>query len=205
MKKHLAVMAFSVLAGTAWGESNPAGFMIGGGVSFDTGNFGDQLEDELDAFGPGYSVEDDGASTGQDIYLGYAFGGASSLRLGYKRFGTQEGEARLNGVKTGDYEVDADGVYVAADLLFPLTETFFLGGTLGLQNWDGDVTARNPVSSMKASSDGRDFFYGVRAKFLFNEGRGGLVAGYNRYSFEDEAGDELEYDSLQIGLEGYFF
>ena len=76
---------------------------------------------------------------------------------------------------------------------------------MGIQNWDGEVTARNPLSSIKSSSDGRDFFYGVRAKFLFNEKRGGVVIGYNRYSFEDENGDDLEYDSLQIGLEGYFY
>ncbi len=31
------------------------------------------------------------------------------------------------------------------------------------------------------------------------------MIGYNRYSFEDENGDDLEYDSLQIGLEGYFY
>ncbi|MEQ3634832.1 outer membrane beta-barrel protein [Alcanivorax sp.] len=205
MKKCLAVMALGLLASSAWGEAKPAGFMLGAGVSFDTSNFGDEIEDELDRTGPGYSVDDDGAATGQDIYLGYAFGGASSLRLGYKWFGTQEGEVHQYGVKTGEYEVDADGVYVAADLLFPLSETFFLGGTLGIQNWDGEVTARNPVSSTKSSSDGRDFFYGVRAKLLFNEKRGGVVIGYNRYSFEDESGDDLEYDSLQIGLEGYFY
>ena len=40
----------------------------------DTGNFADELEDVL---GSGFNVEDDGASTGPDLYLGYAFSGAS--------------------------------------------------------------------------------------------------------------------------------
>ncbi len=58
-----------------------------------------------------------------------------------------------------------------------------------------------PVSGKYQS---QHFFYGLRGKLLVNEGRGALVAGYSLYSFEDEYGEELEYNSLSIGFEGYF-
>lgn len=213
MKKSLpALMAvvattFSV---SGWAETNtpataqPGGFMLGAALGFDSGNFADELEDELAFFGPGFEVDDDGAAVGTDLYLGYVFGGASSFRLGYRQFGEQSGDVTYFGAKTGDYSVEADGLYMAVDLMLPLNEKLFIGGTLGLQNWDGEVTARNAFESSSASSDGRDFFYGLRGKLLINEGKGAVVAGYSLYNFEDEYGEELEYNSLSIGFEGYF-
>ncbi|MQX52413.1 outer membrane beta-barrel protein [Alcanivorax sediminis] len=205
-----ALIAAATCAVNAWAETSaPAstqsgGFMLGAGLGFDSGNFSEELEDELAFIGPGFDVDDDGADIGKDLYLGYVFGGASSFRFGYREFGEQSGDVTYFGNKTGDYVLEADGVYMAVDLLLPLNETLFVGGTLGLQNWDGKVTARNAFFSSTESTDGRDFFYGLRGKLLVNEGRGALVAGYSLYSFEDEYGEELEYNSLSIGFEGYF-
>ena len=80
----------------------------------------------------------------------------------------------------------------------------FTWGALGLQNWDGESITTTALGTSKSSSDGRDFFYGLRGKCLFNQGNGGIVAGYTFYSFEDEMGEELEYNSLNLGVEGYF-
>lgn len=178
--------------------------MLGAALGFDSSNFAEELEDELDFFGNGFNVDEDGAGIGTDLYLGYVFGGASSFRFGYRQFGEQSGDVTFNGIKTGDYTVEADGIYLAVDLMLPLNEKLFVGGTLGLQNWDGKVTARNASFSSSDSSDGRDFFYGLRGKALINQGKGAIVAGYSLYSFEDEYGAELEYDAFSIGFEGYF-
>jgi hypothetical protein len=184
----------------------PSGFMVGGGLSLDRGDFGEQLEDEFQAFvSQDITTDDDGFDTGLDAYIGYAFGGASSLRFGYRKFGEQSGDINVSGLGFGGYSVEADGTYLAADLLFPLSENFYLGGTLGLQNWDGDITLSAPGVRDRLSEDGRDFFFGLRTKYLINEGRAALVASYNRYSFEVEGGDDLKYSSLQLGLEAYFF
>ncbi len=202
MKKTLVVMLCSLAASGVWAEESPSrGLMVGAGVGIDTGNFADELEDEL---GSGFNVDDDGANTGADLYVGFAFGGASSVRLGYRKFGEQAGEVSFGGAKIGEYEVDADGLYLAADLMFPVADAVYLGGTLGLQRWDGESTTRTASGTSRASSEGSDFFYGVRGKFLFNQGKAGVVAGYTLYRFEDERGDELEYDSISLGLEGYF-
>lgn len=203
MKKVLMMTLVVLTAGNAWAaeESLGGGFLVGGGFARDAGNFADELEDAL---GGGFNVEDDGASVGPDLYLGYAFSGASSVRVGYRQFGEQSGEVFTGGTRIGEYEVDADGLYFAADIMFPLADTVYLGGTLGLQNWDGESTTTTALGTSKSSSDGRDFFYGLRGKFLFNQGKGGIVAGYTFYSFEDEMGEELEYNSLSLGVEGYF-
>ena len=183
----------------------PSGFMVGGGFALDRGDFGEQLEDEFQAFvSPDITTDDDGFDTGLNAYLGYAFGGASSLRFGYRKFGEQSGDIKVSGMGLGSYGVEADGTYLAADLLFPLSENFYLGGTLGLQNWDGDIVLTGPGIREKFSEDGRDFFFGLRTKYLINEGRAALVGSYNRYSFEVEGGDDLEYNSFQLGLEAYF-
>lgn len=213
MNKSMVSLLMVVMASwsvAAWGETTESkapqqgGFMVGAALGFDSGNFADELEDELAFYGNGYDVDEDGAEIGTDLYLGYVFGGASSFRLGYRKFGEQSGNVTLNGVKTGDYSVEADGLYLAVDLMLPLNDAIFVGGTLGLQNWDGEVTARNALFSASDSADGRDFFYGLRGKVLVNQGKGAVVAGYSLYSFEDEYGDELEYNSFSIGFEGYF-
>lgn len=201
MKKVVVLVSALLAAGNVAAETQQGSFMLGGALGFDASNFADEIEDEL---GAGFDVEDDGSAIGPDIYLGYAFGGASSIRMGYRTFGEQSGEVSFGGASVGDYSVEVDGLYFAGDLMLPLSDTAFVGGTLGLQNWDGESTTRTAMGTLKGKSDGRDFFYGVRGKFLFNEKSTGLVVGYTLYSFEDEAGDELEYDSFSIGLEGYF-
>ena len=162
MKKTLIMLA-ALAAGNVWAADQDGAFLIGGGIAQDKGNYADELEDML---GSGFNVDDDGANLGSDLYVGYAFGGASSFRLGYRQFGDQSGDVFNSGIKIGEYEVEADGLYLAADLLFPVTDNLFLGGTLGLQNWDGKATARTALGTSSDSSDGRDFFYGVRGKFL---------------------------------------
>lgn len=203
----VAAMSFSA---AGWAEDNapvasqPGGFMLGASLGFDSGNFADELEDELAFFGNGFSVDEDDSDVGTDLYLGFVFGGASSFRLGYRQFGDQSGDVLFSGIKTSEYTLEADGLYLAVDLMLPLNETFFVGGTLGLQDWESEFSVRSAVSSASDSLDGRDFFYGLRGKALINDGKAAIVAGYSLYSFEDEYGDELEYDSFSIGLEGYF-
>ncbi len=93
---------------------------------------------------------------GQTCTWGYAFSGASSFRIGYRQFGEQSGEVFTGGMKIGEYEVDADGLYLAADIMFPLADTVYLGA-LGLQNWDGESITTTALGTSKSSSDGRDF------------------------------------------------
>ncbi|MED5388062.1 MAG: outer membrane beta-barrel protein [Pseudomonadota bacterium] len=205
MKKIFMGICLLGLTSAAMGQE-PAGFMVGGGVALDRGDFGDQLEDELQALvGPGVTTDDDGFDTGADVYIGFAFGAASSLRVGYRKFGDQTGDIDVSGFGFGKYSVEADGAYLAADLLFPLSEQFFIGGTLGVQNWDGDITLSAPGVRDRFSDDGRDVFFGLRSKYLINEGRAALVGNYNRYSFEVDGGDDLKYGSIQLGLEAYFY
>lgn len=202
MQKTTVALLALLTSGHALAETaTKGGFMIGANVTMDSSNYAEEVEDLL---GSGFNAKDDGANPGADIYIGYAFGAASSIRLGHRQFGEQRGDVLFNGFTAVEYSVDAGGVYLATDLMLPVGERFALGATLGLQNWDGEVTAKSSMGTEKEDSDGRDFFYGLRGKFLFNEGKGGIVAGYTRYSFEDESDTELEYDSFSLGLEGYF-
>ncbi|MZR62856.1 outer membrane beta-barrel protein [Alcanivorax sp. DP30] len=206
--KRILVMGVAMLAaGNVFSaeEQRKGAFMVGAEFVKDKSNYGDELEDALlNRSGPGFSVDDEGAGTGTGFYLGYAFGAASSVRLGYRTFGNQDGEVFFSGVKASEYKVDADGAYLAVDLMYPINKTFSLGGTLGLQSWDGDISIKNTYGSYSDSSNGRDFFYGLRGKAKFNEDKAAFVVGYSLYSFEDEEGEELEYNSFSLGLEGYF-
>lgn len=195
----LLIAAFLV-ASNAAAEAQPGALMLGGSINVDRSDAADELEDAL---GAGFDVDDDGSAIGPDIYVGYAFAGASSVRLGYRKFGEQAGDVSFAGSRVGDYSVEADGIYFAGDLMLPVSDTFYVGATLGFQGWDGDISTRTTLGASKDSADGGDFFYGLRGKFLFNEKNTGLVLGYTRYSFEDETGEDLEYDSLSIGLEVY--
>ncbi len=142
------------------------------------------------------TTDDDGFDTGLDAYIGYAFGGASSLRFGYRKFGEQSGDINVSGLGFGGYSVEADGTYLALLICcWPATsENFYLGGTLGLQNWDGDITLIAPGVRDRLSEDGRDFFFGLRTKYLINEGarRSGTLA-ITVTVCEVEGRDDLKY------------
>ncbi|EKF74370.1 hypothetical protein A11A3_09225 [Alcanivorax hongdengensis A-11-3] len=201
MKRTLLAASLLSLSAVSMADQK-LGLAIGGSLALDRSNFYDELEDELPS---GVSLDEDSAAVGGDIYVGLAFGGASTLRLGYRKFGDQDADAISGGVKTGDVKMEADGTYLAADLLFPLNDSFYLGGTLGLQNWDGKVTASGVGGRATIKDDARDFFYGLRGKALLKDSNLALTFSYNRYDFDAEGGDDIKYDSISVGLEGYFY
>ena len=107
--------------------------------------------------------------------------------------------------------LDGDGLYLAGDLMWPVSDRFSVGATLGIQQIDADLEYQRPVVfpgggtfTSRASDDARDFFYGIRARWVMGE-TSSFVAFYNRYSFEiEDADDDLEYDSLGLGFEWRF-
>ena len=144
------------------------------------------------------------AAWGWDVYFGYAFNRYFTLRGGKRYFGEAESE-----VGSGKLSIDSDGFYVAGDLMWPVTDRFSIGATLGIQQVDVELEAKQRFFggrsfSHSESDDARDYFYGVRARWGLGESSS-LVAFYNQYSFEvDDSSDDLEYDSLGLGLEWRF-
>jgi len=196
MKKIAMAGALMVAAGLVQAEAAGPHFLLGGALSFDTSNFADELDDDL--AGLGFDVEDDtGLAVGLDLHAGLGFMEASSFRVGYRRFGQQSAEVGIVGLPgTVTAELDADGMYAAVDLLFPLSDTFYLGGTLGMQDWEIDLD----VEGTGDSEDGNDLFFGVMGKVLFNDRSGALTMSINRYTFELD-GSDLEYTPVAIGVE----
>lgn len=198
MKKSLllattAALAFSPLAAQA--ESS---FLVGGAIARDQSNADDFFEDAVSGV---VDADSPDAEMGGDVYVGLAASEIFTFRFGYRKFG--DGEADIQG-GIGKFEVEADGFYVAADAMFPLTPSFYLGGTLGIQNADITFRVRGPGGSDSMDDDARDFFYGLRAAWLLSE-QAGVTASYSRYAFEaDDVSEDLEYDSLAVGLEYRF-
>ena len=141
---------------------------------------------------------------GWDVYFGYAFNRYFTLRGGKRYFG--EGESDFGG---GSLSVDADGFYVAGDLMWPVTDGFSVGATVGVQRIDAEFEAKRHFFgggslSSSESDDASDYFYGVRARWAMGEASS-FVLFYNQYSFEvEDSSDDLEYDSLGLGLEWRF-
>ncbi|MCH2557767.1 MAG: porin family protein [Alcanivorax sp.] len=198
MKKSLllattAALAFSPLAAQA--ESS---FLVGGAIARDQSNADDFFEDAVSGV---VDADSPDAEMGGDVYVGLAASEIFTFRFGYRKFGDAEADV-LGGI--GEFEVEADGFYVAADAMFPLTPSFYLGGTLGIQNADITFRVRGPGGSDSMDDDARDFFYGLRAAWLLSE-QAGVTASYSRYAFEaDDVSEDLEYDSLAVGLEYRF-
>lgn len=197
MKKVMMASALLVSAGLVQAENAAEpGFLLGGALSLDSSNFADELDDDLS--GLGFDVEDDtGLAVGVDVYGGLSFMEASSLRVGYRKFGQQVAEVSVVGVPgSATAELDADGMYAAMDLMFPVSDTFYVGGTLGLQKWDLDLD----VEGISESDDGSDLFYGVRGKVLFSDHSGAVTMSLSRYSFELDGAD-LDYTPISVGVE----
>lgn len=185
------------VAGFAQAEQAQSGprFVLGGALSLDTSNFVDELDDDLS--GPGVDVDEgDSFPIGVDLYAGLGFMEASSVRIGYRKFGQQSADVTFAGLGKAEAELDADGVYAAVDLMFPISDTFYLGATVGMQSWDVELDA----GGSRDSEDGSDLFYGVRGKFLFSEKNGALTLSLNRYAF-DLPGTDLEYVPVAVGVE----
>lgn len=199
MKKIVMAGALLLSVGVVQAEETAGPqFLLGGALSIDRSNFADELDDDLS--GLGFDIDDDsGLALGLDLYAGLSFLEASSFRFGYRKFGQQSAEVGIIGLPgSATAELDADGLYAAVDLMFPVSESFYLGGTVGLQKWDLDLD----VEGMTESEDGSDLFYGVRGKVLFGDQSGAMTLSINRYSFELE-GSDLEYTPVSVGVEFY--
>lgn len=177
--------------GLAQAEEGAPHFILGGALSVDTSNFADDLA------GLGFDVDDDtGLAVGLDIHAGLGFMEASSFRVGYRKFGQQSAEVGVVGLPgTATAELDADGIYAALDLLFPVSDTFYLGA-LGLHDWEIDLD----LEGYGDSEDGNDLFFGVIGKMLFQDQTGALTMSINRYSFELD-GSDLECTAISVGVE----
>ena len=183
-------LALSPLSALAAGDGS--GMVFGVGVGYDQSNLDDFIEG---TGGPSASSPD--TELGTDIYIGFAASQSLTVRFGHRRFGDAESEV-FNGL--AEVDLEADGFYAAVDLLFPVTDRFFVGGTLGSQGIDAELSA----GGSSVDDDARDFYYGARAKWLLGESSA-LTAAYNLYSFEvDDASEDIEYDTLAVGLEWRF-
>lgn len=196
MKKILTAMAL-LAAATGVHAEKTSGFTVGGALSLDASDYIDQLDDDL-----GGALDQDAPfGVGADVYAGFMFARASTVRVGYRAFGQQEADFDYFFGGSGDIEVDADGMYVALDLMMPLGDVFALGGTLGIQDWDAEVD----FDGLKGEDDGRDIFYGLRAKWKVAEA-GAVTASINRYTFDskDELLHDIEYTAFAGGFEFFF-
>lgn len=192
-----SALTFSPLSAYA---AEGSGGVFGLGASRDESNIGEFIENEG---GPPMGSAD--AAWGANLYAGYAFNRYLTLRFGQRFLGG--GEADSSGGAT-TVKVDGDGIYLAADLMWPVTDTFAIGATLGNQSIDADIEVEQSgyfgSSSVTVSEDARDFYYGVRARWTMGE-TASLIASYNLYSFEvDNASEDIEFDSLGLGFEWRF-
>ncbi|MCK0154666.1 porin family protein [Alcanivorax sp. S6407] len=196
MKKIVMASALLLSTGLVQAEEAEARLLLGGALSIDSSNFAEELDDDLAAFGL-EADDDSGLAIGLDLHAGLSFMEASSIRLGYRKFGQQSAEVTQPGfLGSVTAELDADGLYAAADLLFPVNDSFYLGGTIGMQAWDIDLD----VEGFSESEDGSDLFYGLIGKVLFNDKSGAVTMSVNRYSF-DLDGSDLEYTPISVGVE----
>lgn len=199
MKKSLVLATTAALAFSPLAVQADSGFLVGVSLAHDQSNADDFLEDVT--VGIPVNISSPDAEIGADLYVGLAASDIFTFRIGYRKFG--DAEADING-GIGKFEVEADGLYVAADAMFPLTPSFHVGGTLGIQNADITLRLRGPGGSDSLDDDARDFFYGLRAAWLLSE-QASLAASYTRYAFEaEDVSEDLEYDSFAVGLEYRF-
>ncbi|MBF1803427.1 outer membrane beta-barrel protein [Alloalcanivorax profundimaris] len=190
-----AVSSLTILPLTAQAD---VGFLVGAAAARDQSN----LDDFIDKNSP-LSASSADAEIGTDIYIGLAANDMITFRLGHRSFGDAETDI-TDGFAVGQAELEADGIYLAVDAMFAVTETFYVGGTLGNQDVDMDFTIRGPGGAEKIKDDARDFFYGLRAAWFLSE-QAAITGSFNRYKFEVEDADEdIEYDSLAVGLEYRF-
>ncbi|MBM7334550.1 MAG: outer membrane beta-barrel protein [Alcanivorax sp.] len=198
MKKSLLLATTAALAFSPLAVQADTGFLVGASVARDQSNADDFFEDAVNNVADADSAD---AEMGGDVYVGLAANEIFTFRFGYRKFGDAEADV-LGGI--GKFEVETDGFYVAADAMFPLTPSFYVGGTLGIQDADITFRVRGPGGSDSMDDDARDFFYGLRAAWLLSE-QAGVTASYSRYAFEaDDVSEDLEYDSLAVGLEYRF-
>lgn len=177
-----------------------SGGVFGLGASRDQSNIGEFIEKE-----GGPSMESADSAWGANLYVGYAFNRYVTLRFGQRFLGGGEADSS-SGAST--VKIDGDGIYLAADLMWPVTDRFAIGGTFGNQSIDADIEVEQSgffgSASRTVSEEARDFYYGVRARWTLGE-TASLIASYNLYSFEvDDASEDIEFDSLGLGFEWRF-
>lgn len=197
MKKVFLLAAMFAASMSAHAEKE-SGVVLGVALPIDTSDFIQELDDDL--AGSGISLEEDSFPIGVDLYAGLNFAKASTVRVGYRKFGQQSADVEVMGFRQGSLEVDTDGLYAALDVMFPVTDMFYLGGTLGLQEWETEVD----IPGDRLKDDGKDVFFGVRAKWFLGWENGVITASIDRYDLDTDFEQDLEYVSFSGGLEFRF-
>lgn len=203
MKRQLLLLASTaplMLTPIAAQAADGSGGVFGLGASRDQSNIGEFIEKE-----GGPPMESADSAWGANLYVGYAFNRYVTLRFGQRFLGGGEADSS-SGAST--VKIDGDGIYLAADLMWPVTDRFAIGGTFGNQSIDADIEVEQSgffgSTSRTVSEDARDFYYGVRARWTLGE-TASFIASYNLYSFEvDDASEDIEFDSLGLGFEWRF-
>ncbi len=186
----VAALGFSTLPLAAHAQENtPApGFFIGGGAIYTNieNKFVDQdfPEDDDD-------FDDDRVSW--KALAGFRFNPVLSVEGQYIDFG----DAENNGARA-----EADGWTAAAvvDIPIPYVQPYAKAGALF---WDTDAHVRGPLNStLRASDDGTDFFWGLGVRFNLTENLA-LRAEYERFELEGDS-VESKVDAASLNLQFSF-
>ena len=186
----VAALGFSTLPLAAHAQENtPApGFVSGGGAIYTNieNKFVDQdfPEDDDD-------FDDDRVSW--KALAGFRFNPVLSVEGQYIDFG----DAENNGARA-----EADGWTAAAvvDIPIPYVQPYAKAGALF---WDTDAHVRGPLNStLRASDDGTDFFWGLGVRFNLTENLA-LRAEYERFELEGDS-VESKVDAASLNLQFSF-
>ena len=145
------------------------GFFVGGSVGSAT------LTDDFD----GFDVDAD--SNAFRLVFGYQFSDAFGLEAGYHRFGTFEEDRDFR------FELDADGMFVGANVGVPVSDDFRLFARGGAFFWDGDSLI-NTVT--RATPDDSNLYLGGGAEVAITE-QLSLVGDWTRYELRDTDSDVI--------------
>lgn len=154
----LLVLAWPVLAADA-AVQGP--FYIGGSLTVEASDWDEFVKDR----NPASAVDDDSeGGVGGQVYAGYSFGSYVSGRVGYRMYGEQTVDMLTvtapSTISRRETSLELSGLFVEADLLYPVNEYLSLGATLGWLDWDADIDA----GSGKVSSSDSDFYWGLRGR-----------------------------------------
>lgn len=193
MNKIPLFAAFTLFALTAHGQAADAGApYIGGALSLDGSNWDELAEDNL-----GGATTDTPLGVGLDIYGGMQLNAIFGARLGYRVLGEQTVEVITAG-SSPEATVNAGGLYVAADALFPLSDQLAIGGILGLYKWDADVEVQGLPDS---SEDGTDAFFGLVGRLTPADASFHFDVSYTLYKLDsNDINDSLDYGALSGAL-----
>lgn len=207
-KSRLTLALAPILLASANTLAAEPGPYVGLGLGWaETDTSSGDIERDLAAAGFPNSTSLDDDDRAWRVLGGYRLNPYFAVEGGYVDLGEIKSSSRVTGANPGTIKttLESDAVFLTALGGYPVTESLFAYGKLGLLRWDSEAKSTadllSGTATARADDDDIDLTYGVGVNLRVSE-RFAVRLDWDRYQLGGDV--DTDVDVVSIGLQAHF-